>query len=149
MNVQPVLNTVRATLSHQAALAGADPAVAAAVNQLVEALGPALRLAAMEITEQAAAEVKAQLPNHAVDVLVVDGDPTLRVTEVAGTPARAEGEDFVSRLTLRLPPSLKEIVEGAADRAGESVNAWVVDALGRVAHKGTKPGKRVTESFEL
>src|ERR1700709_1899958 len=27
VNVQPVINTVRATLSHQAALAGADPAV--------------------------------------------------------------------------------------------------------------------------
>src|SRR4051812_41018946 len=45
MNVQPVVNTLRATLSHSAALAGADPAVAAAVNQLVESLVPALRLA--------------------------------------------------------------------------------------------------------
>jgi len=59
VNVLPVVNTVRATLSHQAALAGADPAVAAAVSQVVEALGPALRLAAMELTEQAAAEVRA------------------------------------------------------------------------------------------
>src|SRR6059058_801039 len=35
VNIQPVVNTVRATLSHQAALAGADPAVASAVAQLV------------------------------------------------------------------------------------------------------------------
>src|SRR5690349_2785378 len=49
VNVIPVVNTVRATLSHQAALAGADPAVAAAVSQVVEALGPALRLAAMDL----------------------------------------------------------------------------------------------------
>ena len=148
MNVQPVVNTVRATLSHQVAIAGADPAVAAAVTQIVEALGPALRLAAMDLAEQTAAEVRAQLPSHTVDVIVVDGDPTLRITDLPGA-ARPEGEDFVSRLTLRLPPSLKEVVEGAADRAGESVNAWVVEALGKVAQKGTKAGRRVTESFEL
>ena len=149
MNVQPVINTVRATLSHQAALAGADPAVGAAVSQVIEALGPALRLAAMELAEQAAAEVRAQLGGHTVDVVVVDGDPSLRVTEPTGPQPQSQAEDFVSRLTLRLPPSLKELVEGAADRAGESVNAWVVDALGKVAHKGSKPGRRVTESFDL
>jgi hypothetical protein len=149
MNVQPVINTVRATLSHQAALAGADPAVGAAVGQVIEALGPALRLAAMELAEQAAAEVRAQLGGHTVDVVVVDGDPTLRVAEPSGQQPAAAAEDFVSRLTLRLPPSLKELVEGAADRAGESVNAWVVDALGKVAHKGSKTGRRVTESFDL
>lgn len=149
MNIQPVVNTVRATLSHQAALAGADPAVAAAINQLVEGLGPALRLAAMEIAEQSAAEVRAQLPGHTVDVVVVDGDPTLRVAESLSGEPRPDTEDFVSRLTLRLPPSLKELVETAADRAGESVNAWVVDALGRGARKGAKSGKRVTEAFEL
>jgi hypothetical protein len=102
----------------------------------------------MDLAEQTAAEVRAQLPSHTVDVIVVDGDPTLRITDLPGA-ARPEGEDFVSRLTLRLPPSLKEVVEGAADRAGESVNAWVVEALGKVAQKGTKAGRRVTESFEL
>lgn len=149
MNVQPVVNTVRATLSHQAALAGSDPAVAAAVNQLVETLGPALRLAAMEIAEQAAAEVRAQLPGHAVDVLIVDGDPGLRVTETPSEGVRPAAEDFASRITLRLPPSLKDLVETAADRAGESVNAWIVDALGRGTRKSGKPGKRITESFDL
>ena len=149
MNVLARVNTVRATLSHQAALAGADPAVAAAVNQVVEALGPALRLAAMELAEQAAAEVRAQLPGTHVDVVVVDGDPRCGSPRRRLLAPRAEGEDFVSRLTLRLPPSLKELVESAADRAGESVNAWVVDALGRGARKGAKPGKRVTEAFEL
>ena len=54
---------------------------------------------------------------------------------------RTEGEDFVSRITLRLPPSLKELVESAADRAGESVNAWVVDALGRGAQQGRQVGQ--------
>ena len=144
MNIQPIVNTVRATLSHQSALAGSDPAVAAAVNQLVETLAPALRLAAMEIAEQAAAEIRAQLPGHTIDVVLVDGDPALRVAE-----PRHAAEDFASRITLRLPPSLKELVEGAAERAGESVNAWVVDALGKGTRKVSKPGRRITESFDL
>jgi len=149
VNVLPVVNTVRATLTHQAALAGADPAVASAINEVVEALAPALRLAAMELTEQAAAEVRAQLPGHNVDVVVVDGDPTLRISETTSAPPRTEGEDFVSRITLRLPPSLKDLVENAADRAGESVNAWVVDVLGRGANKGAKSGRKITEPFDL
>jgi hypothetical protein len=149
VNVQPVVNTVRATLSHQAALAGSDPAVSAAVNQLVETLTPALRLAAMELAEQAAAEVRAQLPGHTIDVVVVDGDPGLRVAESPSSEPRPAAEDFASRITLRLPPSLKELVETAADRAGESVNAWIVEALGRGANKVGKPGRRITEGFDL
>ncbi len=149
MNVQPVVNSVRATLSHQTALAGSDPAVAAAVNQLVETLVPALRLAAMELAEQAAAEVRAQLPGHTVDVVVVDGDPGLRVAEAQTAEPRPTGEDFASRITLRLPPSLKELVETAAERTGESVNAWIVEALGRGTRKSPKPGKRIVESFDL
>ena len=35
----------------------------------------------MEIAEQAAAEVRAQLPEQTVDVVLSDGDPTLRVGE--------------------------------------------------------------------
>ncbi len=81
--------------------------------------------------------------------MVIDGDPTLRVAESTSAEPRTDGEDFVSRITLRLPPSLKELVEGAADRAGESVNAWVVDALGRGARKGAKSGKHVNEPFDL
>ena len=117
---------------------------------MIEALGPALRLAAMELAEQAAAEVRAQLPGHTrgraswSTAIRRCGSP-----RPPPAPPRTEGEDFVSRLTLRLPPSLKELVENAADRAGESVNAWVVDALGRGASKGTKPGREITESFEL
>jgi hypothetical protein len=149
VNVQPVVNSVRATLSHQAALAGSDPAVAAAVNQLVESLAPALRLAAMELAEQAAAEVRAQLPGHTVDVVVVDGDPGLRVAESQAAEPRPTGEDFASRITLRLPPSLKELVETAAERTGESVNAWIVEALGRGTRRSSKPGKRISESFDL
>ena len=54
MQIRPIINSVQATLMSQATVAANDPAVEAAVGQLVEALGPALQMAAMEIAEQAA-----------------------------------------------------------------------------------------------
>ena len=46
MQVQPVLNGLRASLESQRSLAGGDGAIDDAVAWLAEALGPALRIAA-------------------------------------------------------------------------------------------------------
>src|SRR5690606_18222215 len=70
VQIRPIVTNLQATLANQAAVSG-DPAVDAAVAHLVEALGPALHVAAMEIAEQAAAEVGAQLPDHDVAVVLV------------------------------------------------------------------------------
>jgi hypothetical protein len=149
VQIRPIINTVQATLVSQATVASTDPAVEVAVNQLVEALGPALQVAAMEIAQQAAAEVSAQLPDQSVDVVLSDGDPVLRVGEVphAAEP-RPAAEDLDARITLRLPPSLKQLIEDAAQNAGDSVNAWVVDALGKRARQRGR-GKHYNESFDL
>lgn len=154
MHVQPIITGLRATLTHQIALTASDPAVQAAIAQLVEALGPALRLAATEIAEQAAAEVRAQLPEHTVDVVLLDGDPSLRVAEATDAGRRSPGdaptqEELDARITLRLTPTLKQLVEEAAQVAGESVNAWVVEALGSRTKRTTKRGNRITTSFDL
>jgi Protein of unknown function (DUF1778) len=152
VQVQPVVNTLQASLVSQVALTANDPAVDAAVGQLVEALGPALQVAVMELAEQAAAEVRAQLPGHQVDVVLADGDPTLRITEVPITAeARSAAEDLDARITLRLTPTLKQLVEEAAQQAGDSVNAWVMDTLGqRAGRKAAKGrGKQYTQSFDL
>jgi hypothetical protein len=149
VQIRPIINSVQATLVSQATVASSDPAVEVAVSQLVEALGPALQVAAMEIAQQAAAEVSAQLPDQSVDVVLSDGDPVLRVGEAphAAEP-RPSGEDLDARITLRLPPSLKQLIEDAAQNAGDSVNAWVVDALGKRARQRGR-GKHYNESFDL
>ena len=151
VHVEPVINAVRAALIQQAAVAGADPVVETAAAQLVEALGPALRLAAIQLAEQAAAEVDAQLSDQRVDVLLTDGDPTLRVGERTGDDHRPpSAEDLDARITLRLPPSLKQLIEDAAQTTGDSVNGWVMDALHKRARRA--PGRRgrdVTDSFDL
>ncbi len=149
MHVQPVLNGVRAALVTQGALAGGDPAVDAAVAALIDALGPALHLAAFELAQQAAVELGAQLSDRTVEVVVADGDPALRVTEVAAGAPDMPGEDFDARITLRLPPSLKSLIENSATLDGDSVNAWVVDALAKRAKRGAHRGRQMTDSFDL
>jgi HicB family len=150
MHVQPIVNTVRAALLNSSGISSADPTIEAAVSHLVEALGPALRVAALDLAEQAAGEVRAQLPDHTVDIVLSDGDPTLRITEVGGGPAsRSADEDFGARITLRLPPSLKDLIENAAGNTGESVNAWVVEALGKRARGSRRADKSYNQTFDL
>ncbi|MFW2333053.1 toxin-antitoxin system HicB family antitoxin [Ilumatobacter sp.] len=148
MQVQPVLNNVRAALAAQGSLAD-DPAVDEATAALVDAIGPALQMVAMEFAQQAADEVRAQLAGHAVDVLIVDGDPTLRVTETSTSSNESPAEDLDARITLRLPPSLKRLIEDAAVVDGDSVNAWVVDALAKRTKRSPGGTNRVTEGFDL
>lgn len=150
MHVQPVVNSVRAALLDQARLAGDDEAVAAAIEHLTDALGPSLRLAAIELAEQAATEVRAQRHDCTVDVVMLDGEPTLRVTDAAATPGdRSDDEELAARITLRLPPTLKATIEEAAGGAGESVNSWVVEALGRTARRGRRRTRTYDEAFDL
>jgi hypothetical protein len=149
MHVQPVINSLQAALLNHSALAAADPSVEAAINQLVEAIGPALRLAAMDLAQQAAAEVSAQLADHSVDVVMSDGDPSLRVSDARTPSEKPSAEEFDARITLRLPPTLKQWIEDAAGDDGESINGWVVDALSKRARRGGVPGSKVTQSFDL
>ena len=150
MHIDPVINGVRAALTSQSIIGGGDPGVDAAVSLLTSALVPALRQAALDLAQQAAAEVTAQLTDRSVEVVLTDGDPTLRVIDApapAGDPAATE--DFDARITLRLPPSLKRVIEDAATIDGDSVNAWVVDALARRATRADRRGQRVTSGFDL
>ena len=150
MQVQPVLNGLRASLDNQRSFAGGDAAIDDAVAWLTEALGPALRIAALDLAQQAAHEVAAQLDDRQIDVVVVDGDPTLRVSDAApSSHGEAPSEEFDARITLRLPPSLKQLIEDAASTEGGSVNGWVVDALSKRAARPDGRGRRVTEGFDL
>ena len=120
------------------------------MTSLTEALGPALRVAAFELAQQAADEVGAQLSDHTIEVVLVDGDPALRVTEARPPRDRQPSEEFDARITLRLPPSLKQLIEDAAVTGGESVNGWVVDALAsRAAKTKSRRGASYTQSFDL
>lgn len=148
MEVGPILTGVEAAVSTQLAAGGADPAVEAAASSLLAALEPALRRAALELAQQAAEEVAAQLPGYQVDVVLADGEPTLRIHEESDVPA-AQADDYEARITLRVPAALKGLVEEAAGETGDSVNSWVVKALSSRARRRRRRGRRVSGTFDL
>lgn len=151
MHIRPIIDGIRSTVTAQGAFATDEPAVDAAVAHLLDSLEPTLRQAAFELAQQAATEVQAQLPDRTVEVVLSDGDPMLRVGEATDdAEAAAEPEDFDARITLRLPPRLKHLIEDAAESSGDSVNSFVVDALSQRARRqrGSRGG-RVSQSFDL
>jgi hypothetical protein len=128
MDTSTMITRLEAAVEQQLLLAGSGPEVEAAGTAILAALAPAVRQMAFDLAEQAAAEVAAYLPGHEVVVVLDDGEPALRIRSL-GDEASLPGEGFDARITLRLPPNLKELIEEAAGSAGESVNTWLVKNL--------------------
>src|SRR5579859_2749817 len=160
MDVTRLIDSLRQDLSHAAEVGGGD--VRAAAERLVLALDPALRLTLIDALSQAAAEIGEALPGVTIDVrlrgrepvFVVDGTPaSVHPADAAfegDMPDYEEGE-AVSRITLRLPESLKGRAEALAARRGQSLNSWLI-AAARAAVDGPQspgpgrhgmPGRRV------
>lgn len=138
MDIEAAVASVEASLTNQLVLAGNDPEIAALASAVIAALQPAIRQAAMELGQQAATEVSSQLPDHEVSVVIQDGDPTIQIRQPEGVSFSAG--DYEARLTLRLPDTLKEIIESQAGESGDSVNAWVVKNLSSKAYRKTSSG---------
>ncbi|MGH8924839.1 MAG: toxin-antitoxin system HicB family antitoxin [bacterium] len=147
MQTSAVLHNLESAIETQLALV-ADPSVEAGGGAVLAALRPALKEAAMELAAQATDEVRAQLPAYRVELVLAEGEPTIRITADEAKATSVEG-DFDARITLRLPPAIKEIVERAATESGDSVNTWVVKTLAGKAH-GPRAGKRrIVETLDI
>lgn len=146
MRLDPILTQVDATIEAQLRLA--DPDTVEAAHTFLEVFRPAVRTALVEVAQHAAAEVTAQLGDRRVDVRLADGDPELVVAEAPPAPVDEEDDRMEARITLRLPESLKGVVEDAASSSGESVNGWVIDVL-RANARRRSSGTRIDETFEL
>ena len=148
MDTSVAITRFQATLEQQILLAGSDPAVETAGRALLAAAGPAVRGLALDLAEQAAAEVRAQLPGYSVEVVLEQGEPSLRVRPAESPRRGADDEAADARITLRLSPRLKEIVEEAAAERGESLNTWLVRTL--TAHGGRQHprGRRMEGTIE-
>ena len=146
MRLEPILTQIDASIEAQLRLA--DPQISDAAAGFMEAFRPTVRGALLEVVQQAAIEVSAQLGDRQVDVRLAGGDPELVVTVSTTGSERNIVEDLEARLTLRLPGSLKGIIEDAASSSGDSINSWVVEALKSRA-KRSSVGSRVEETFEL
>lgn len=144
MDLYPYLETVRGELTAAADVESDD--VRRAAERLARALEPAVRLALMEALSQAAAEITRDLPagsvevrlrgrdpEFVVDVLDVVPTPLAQVTFPAGAQDDDPDDSTVTRITLRLPESLKTRAEELAAASRHSLNTWIVQAIRQAA----------------
>ncbi|MUL44972.1 histidine kinase [Mycobacterium sp. CBMA293] len=157
MDLQPYVDGVRLELEIAAAAGGAEATELA--ERLSAPLDSALRLALLEALSEAAEHITRELAPGSVEVRLRGRDPEF---VVAGVPADADrnprvdadadladgafaapaGDDGGTwRVTLRLPEGLRGGVDAAARRDGQSVNAWLVRAVG-AALGGPSPRDR-------
>ena len=139
MELTPFVERLRRDLSDAAAAGG--PEAQAAAERVALALDPATRMMLLEALSQAADEITGELDSDAVDVRMSGREPHFVITHVepAGPPAPPAPpepptppepeDDSQSRITLRLPESVKVRAEEAANGIGQSLNAWLVDAV--------------------
>src|SRR5919198_1392825 len=145
MNVAAYVEALQQDLANVAGIG--DEAVAEAARRIAAALEPSLRLRLLDAVGEAAAELTNQLPDGHVEVRVSAGEPELVYVPDPGAPAPTGLEDLSARITLRLPETLKTIVDAAAQEAGVSANTWLLQQITRSAdpkrrtHKG---GRRMT-----
>lgn len=144
MDLTPFVDSLRRDLLAASDAAGDD--VRASSERMLYALDPSVRLVLLDALGTAAADLGEQLDDAAVEVRLRGRDPELVVLRTEplddgpppppappsppspGEPP-APDDEGTSRLTLRLPESLKSRVESAAAEAGLSVNAWLVRAV--------------------
>jgi hypothetical protein len=145
MDLTPYLEALRADLTAAAAPGG--PETARAADLLGHSLEASARLALLEALSDAAAEITTRLHDASVEVrlrgreadLVVSHTPAEPATPAADpSPAFLDGGDL-TRLTLRMPESLKTHVEQTAAAEGISVNAWLVRAVAAAVSRPAGP----------
>ena len=133
MNVTAFVEALQRDLEAVAAMG--DETVAQAAQRIAAALEPSLRLRLMDLLGEAAVELSSQLPDGHVDVRLAGGDPELVYVE-----------DRAGRVTLRLPETLKAIIDAAAQDEGVSANTWLLQQISRSANPKRRgpTGRRMT-----
>jgi hypothetical protein len=137
MNVAAFVEALQQDLANVAGIG--DDAIAEAARRISAALESSLRLRLTDALGEAAAELTNQLPDGHVEVRVAGGEPELvYVPDPGAPPAPTSVEDLSARITLRLPETLKGIVDAAAQEAGVSANTWLLQQI----HRSADPSKR-------
>ena len=129
MDITAHVTAIRGALED---IAGDDEAEQAAARRMAAAVAPALQLQLLDLLGEVALDVSQQLPDGHFDLQLAGREVLLvyRAEQAAETPAPVDGSE-TSRLTVRMPDSLKSAIEAAADAEGTSTNAWLVAAARR------------------
>jgi len=145
MNVAAFVEALQRDLQAVAGLG--DDAHAQAAERIAAALEPSVRLRLMDLLSEVAVELTSQLPDGRIDVRLVGGDPELVYVEERAGRAMPSGDDTLSaRVTLRLPETLKAIIDAAAQDEGVSANTWLLQQISRSANPKRRgpTGRRMT-----
>src|SRR3954449_7171219 len=141
MDITPYVENLRSSLASAADSAGEETRQAA--ERLGFALDSSARLAIMEAVSQAAAEITAEMPNGGVDVRLNGRDLEFMVHVAAPAPPPPPppapediGDGNLSRITLRIPESVKVKAEERAAEAGQSLNTWLVNIVRMATRDG-------------
>src|SRR5215217_5611014 len=146
MNLSPYLEGVRTGVQNAAALA--DENTQQVAYKLGTAVESATRLALISALSDAAGVISAELAPSSVELRMSGDDPEFVVTVSSPSsepalllPGGGSGEDVpadlgepdedepLSRISLRLPASVKARVDEQAAKDGISTNAWLVRAV--------------------
>ena len=147
MDITPHIDSLRQDLT--AAAEAAAPEAREAIQRLLFALGPAVRLAIMDAGSQAAAEITAKMPAGTVNVLLEGRDLAFVVQTAAPAPEAAaaappvdstEEDGGLARISLRIPEAVKARAEEMAARSGQSLNNWLVNVVRARTEAGGAPG---------
>ena len=129
VQVQLMINAVQAALAGQGSLAGGDVAVEEALDHLVAPWDPPSARRPWISPSKPLSRFGRSCPT----ARSISSSPTAihpcASPRPSCRPEPTPSEDLDARITLRVPPSLKSLVEDAAETAGASVNTWVLDAL--------------------
>ena len=147
MDLSPYIESVRGGVTNASSLADEH------TQQVAERLGTAIesstRLALIQALSDAAGSISAEIapssvelrmvgqdPEFVVSIQRAESEPTLLMPEPgpvrdeADEPQMTEAEEEpVSRITLRLPQSVKVRVDQMASSEGISTNAWLIRAV--------------------
>ncbi|WP_405425684.1 hypothetical protein [Micromonospora sp. NBC_00617] len=151
MDLRPYVENLRNEFA--VAAEGVDPEGRILAERLFTQLEAATHLTLLEALSDAADEITRDLAPGSVHVRLRGREPNFVVTPASPladssdavsepSPAPApllppEGDEGgTSRINLRLPDHLKASVDGAASRAGLSVNAWLVRAVAAAVGAG-------------
>jgi HicB-like protein involved in pilus formation len=129
MQIDGVIQALREDLVRVAALG--DESTTRAADLLSVALEASLGRRIQDVLSEVALELNNQLDSAHVEVRIAGRDLQLVVVHEDGSVPEPVDEAFSARITLRLPESLKQRIESAANRDGASVNTWLVQALQR------------------
>ncbi|MGH3744666.1 MAG: hypothetical protein ACRDTP_07400, partial [Mycobacteriales bacterium] len=127
MKMSPYADRLRAEL---VAAATGDAGLQRAAELLATATTPGLRLLLLDVLADAAGELGALLSADVGVRLAHGGEAAFTAgsrPDPEPIPVDAGGE--LARLTLRLPQPLKEAAERTAAAAGQSVNAFLTQAV--------------------